>query len=48
MKIKGTIYMPKDAPDIKVNAVRMFGGEWVEAVLHGDCFDDALKAARED
>mmetsp|Transcript_7991 Transcript_7991/g.702 ORF Transcript_7991/g.702 Transcript_7991/m.702 type:complete len:84 (+) Transcript_7991:266-517(+) len=45
MKVKGTIFMPKDAPDIKVNAVRMFGGEWIEARLVGDTFDEAFKAA---
>jgi threonine dehydratase len=28
-KVKGTIFMPIDAPDIKVRAVKMFGGEYV-------------------
>lgn len=34
--IKGIIVMPVTTPDIKVNAVRSFGGQ---VVLHGDAFD---------
>lgn len=41
MKVKGNIFMPSDAPDIKVRAVKMFGGDWVNIVLFGDSFDEA-------
>jgi len=34
--------MPSDAPDIKVRAVKMFGGKYVEIILHGDSFDEAF------
>lgn len=37
--------MPSDAPDIKVRAVKMFGGDWVNIVLFGDSFDEAYQAA---
>lgn len=40
-KIKAIIVMPATAPDIKVEAVRNFGGEYVEIVLHGSSFDEA-------
>jgi threonine dehydratase len=33
--------MPATAPDIKVEAVRNFGGEFVNVVLHGTSFDEA-------
>ncbi|MBF4318699.1 pyridoxal-phosphate dependent enzyme, partial [Vibrio anguillarum] len=36
--IKTTIVMPKTTPDIKVEAVRGFGGH---VVLHGNNFDEA-------
>lgn len=40
--IPTTIVMPTITPDIKVNAVRSFGGH---AVLHGNNFDEAFKHA---
>lgn len=48
-KIKGiqaTIVMPETTPDIKVEAVRNFGGEWVTVVLHGTNFDQASEEAK--
>jgi threonine dehydratase len=39
--VKATIVMPATAPDIKVEAVREFGGEFVTVVLHGTSFDEA-------
>lgn len=39
--IHATIVMPATAPDIKVEAVRNFGGEFVTVVLHGTSFDEA-------
>ena len=43
--IKATIVMPATAPDIKVEAVRDFGGEFVNIVLHGTSFDQAKDEA---
>lgn len=40
--IKTTIVMPKTTPDIKVDAVRSFGGQ---VVLHGNNFDEAKAEA---
>lgn len=42
--IKTTIVMPKTTPEIKVNAVKAFGGN---AVLHGNSYDEAYAYARE-
>lgn len=42
LSIKSIIVMPKTTPDIKVEAVRGFGGE---VVLHGNSFDDAKAEA---
>jgi len=39
--IHATIVMPETTPDIKVDAVRRFGGDNVEVVLHGTSFDQA-------
>ncbi len=39
--IKAVIVMPETTPDIKVDAVRSFGGEFVTVVLHGTSFDQA-------
>jgi threonine dehydratase len=41
--IKGIIVMPVTTPEIKVNAVRSFGGQ---VVLHGDAFDEAATHAK--
>jgi threonine dehydratase len=43
--IHATIVMPATAPDIKVEAVRNFGGEFVTVVLHGTSFDQAKDEA---
>ncbi|NTS75851.1 threonine ammonia-lyase, biosynthetic [Catenovulum sp. SM1970] len=45
MQVKATIVMPETTPDIKVNAVRRFGGYWVNVVLHGKNFDAASAEA---
>jgi threonine dehydratase len=42
--IQTTIVMPKTTPDIKVDAVRSFGGN---VVLHGDNFDEAKAEAEQ-
>lgn len=40
-KIQATIVMPETTPDIKIDAVRNFGGKYVNIVLHGTNFDQA-------
>ena len=45
LKIKGSIYMPVTTPKQKIEAVSMFGKEYVEIVLVGDTFDEANDAA---
>lgn len=45
-KIRATIVMPETTPDIKVEAVRSFGGDWVDVVLHGTSFDQASDEAK--
>lgn len=44
-QIQATIVMPETTPDIKVEAVRNFGGEYVHVVLHGTSFDQAKDEA---
>lgn len=44
---KATIVMPNVAPAIKINAVKRFGGEWVNVVVHGDNFDEAAAYAKQ-
>lgn len=44
-KIQATIVMPETTPDIKVDAVRDFGGEYVNVLLHGTSFDQAKDEA---
>ncbi|MGB3727469.1 MAG: threonine ammonia-lyase, biosynthetic [Glaciecola sp.] len=46
MGINATIVMPETTPDIKVNAVRHFGGENVTVVQHGTSFDQASGHAK--
>lgn len=45
MKVKGTVFMPLPTPGQKLEQVRMFGGEYIDIVLHGDTFDEAKDAA---
>ncbi|WP_233840076.1 threonine ammonia-lyase, biosynthetic [Dyella sp. 2HG41-7] len=46
LKIPAIIVMPVTAPQVKVDAVRRFGGAFVEVVLHGDSFSDAQAEAQ--
>jgi len=52
MRCTAVIVMPTTTPQVKVDAVRSHGGEWVEVVLHGESYSDAythaltLQAAR--
>ena len=49
---RAVIVMPLTTPQVKVDAVRALGGEWVEVVLHGDSYSyaqaraDAISAER--
>jgi threonine dehydratase len=45
-KINATIVMPETTPDIKIDAVRTFGGQYVTIVLHGTNFDQASKESK--
>lgn len=38
---KAVVVMPLTTPELKINAVRSFGGEHVEIVLHGESYSDA-------
>ncbi|MGY0591011.1 MAG: threonine ammonia-lyase, biosynthetic [Paraglaciecola chathamensis] len=44
--IQATIVMPETTPDIKVEAVRNFGGNNVNVVLHGTSFDQASQESK--
>jgi len=46
--IKARVFMPRSTPRVKQQAVRQHGGDWVEIVLAGDSYDEAVAAARED
>ncbi len=46
MNIQATIVMPETTPDIKVNAVRAFGGDNVTLVQYGTSFDQASNHAK--
>lgn len=46
LNIKAIIVMPVTTPSIKIDAVKRFGGEWVEVVLHGDYYDEASQHAK--
>lgn len=45
-KVHATIVMPETTPEIKVEAVRAFGGDWVNVILHGTSFDIASEESR--
>ena len=44
--IKATIVMPEATPNIKVSAVRRFGGDTTTVVLHGKNYDEAAAEAK--
>ncbi len=45
-KRKGLVYMPTTTPGQKITKTKVAGGEWVDVLLEGDVFDDALNAAK--
>jgi threonine dehydratase len=44
--IRATIVMPVTAPQVKIDAVRRFGGSFVDIVLIGDSYNDAQAEAQ--
>lgn len=48
LQVKARIHMPRSTPRVKQDAVAKLGGEWVEIVLSGDSYDDAVASARRD
>lgn len=38
--------MPKTTPNVKLNNVKKFGGEWVTIQLIGVIFDDAMAESK--
>ena len=45
LKCKAVIVVPETTPAIKVDAIKRFGGEYVEVVLHGGSYSDAYEEA---
>lgn len=41
LRCPATIVMPVTTPQLKVDAVKRFGGDWVQVVLHGESYSDA-------
>jgi threonine dehydratase len=46
--IQARIYMPRSTPRVKQHAVLQHGGPWVDIILSGDAYDDAVQAALAD
>ena len=38
--------MPSITPKLKIKSVQRFGGEWLDIILTGTTFDDAVAQAR--
>lgn len=47
MRCPATIVMPTTTPALKIDAVKRFGGDWVNVVLFGDSYSDAAGHASE-
>ncbi|MDD9954180.1 MAG: pyridoxal-phosphate dependent enzyme [Candidatus Woesearchaeota archaeon] len=45
--IQSTIFMPEGAPQVKIDRVKLFGGEFVDVVLEGAFYDESVLAAKE-
>src|SRR3989338_11431399 len=46
LKVRGTIFMPRNTPRQKIERVESFGGKWVTVELVGDSYDEACRAAQ--
>ncbi len=44
-RCKGTIYVPSDTPQQKVDRIKFFGGPWVDITLVGETFDETKAIA---
>nr|WP_136250824.1 threonine ammonia-lyase, biosynthetic [Ningiella ruwaisensis] len=47
LKIKAVIVMPETTPEIKVEAVKHFGADYVQVVQYGTSFDQASEKAKQ-
>ncbi|TDR32492.1 threonine ammonia-lyase, biosynthetic [Hydromonas duriensis] len=47
LKCKATIVVPETSPQIKIEAIKRFGGSYVEVVQHGGSYTDAYNHAIE-
>ncbi|CAG2154520.1 L-threonine dehydratase biosynthetic IlvA [Cupriavidus campinensis] len=47
LQCKAIIAMPTTTPQVKIDAVRERGGDWVKIVLHGESYSDAYQHAAE-
>ncbi|EGR30481.1 threonine dehydratase, putative [Ichthyophthirius multifiliis] len=47
LKVQGIIFMPTNAPSIKLRSVRSFGGDYIKIQQVGENFDECSKAAKE-
>lgn len=47
LQIATIIVVPNITPEIKINAIKRFGGDWVEVIIHGDDFDAACAHAEQ-
>lgn len=45
LKMRGSIFMPRNTPRQKVDRVRVLGNSWVDVKLVGDTFDEAHASA---
>ncbi|PZE21365.1 threonine ammonia-lyase IlvA [Paenibacillus xerothermodurans] len=45
LQVPGKIFMPTTTPRQKISQVKLFGGSFIEVMLTGDTFDDALNEA---
>jgi len=45
LKVKSIIVVPKDCPETKKEAIRMFGGRWIKLIEHGYGYDSAYEEA---
>ncbi len=48
LAIRARVYMPRSTPRVKQDAVRFHGGEFVEILLSGDSYDEAVTGALDD
>jgi len=41
LECRATIVMPATTPQVKIDAVRRYGGAWVDVIVHGESYSDA-------